>query len=728
MGLLIGRLLRRWMLIAAIAGSVMALGGLYAFLSEPVYQANILIKVDDTSGAPTSTGRDILSNVSPSFDAKSTAEGEMQILGSKLIVSHAVDALKLYINAKPHYFPLIGAWVARYYKSLPWPHFLQADGYAWANEAIDIASLDVPKDMEGAGLTITALEDGRYSLDGDQLDAPVTGKVGVTERFDTRQGVITLRVDRLVGKPGAAFDVVRSSRQDVVADLQKALQITEQGTKSNVLSLTLRGRDPARVSATVNEIGREYVRQNADRKAVIAANSLDFLQSQMPAMKQQMEEAEARYNAYRNTHTLLDIGEENRIALKNASEAEIQLLTLRRTRSELSSKFRAMHPSIVAVDEQIASMQNYLDDLNERVKSLPVDEQGALRLMREVRVSSDLYSELRKNIEELRLIRAGKVGAAQLIDASDIPKHPIRPIKSLILLVSALLGVLVGVGVTLMLDHLFAGVTEPEDIEAQTGLMVYATLPLSPKQRELEKQAETEPERQGLLALRFPGDPTVESLRSFRSALQFAILGARNNIVMLAGPLPEIGKSFVTANLATILAAGGKRVLLVDGDLRKGHLHTSFGCALAPGLAEALVHPDSFDKLIQKQIQPNLDFLQAGFYPSNPSELLMGKNFSTLMTAASNHYDIVLIDSAPALAVSDAGIMAPIAGSIFLVARFGQTRIGEIEESTKRFAQTGARVSGVLLNGFSLRRANYGHASRYGSHAYTAYKYDASVQ
>jgi tyrosine-protein kinase Etk/Wzc len=210
--------------------------------------------------------------------------------------------------------------------------------------------------------------------------------------------------------------------------------------------------------------------------------------------------------------------------------------------------------------------------------------------------------------------------------------------------------------------------------------------------------------------------------------LQFAILGARNNIVMLAGPLPEIGKSFVTANLATILAAGGKRVLLVDGDLRKGHLHTSLGCALAPGLAEALVHPDSFDKLIQKQIQPNLDFLQAGFYPSNPSELLMGKNFSTLMTAASNQYDIVLIDSAPALAVSDAGIMAPIAGSIFLVARFGQTRIGEIEESTKRFAQTGARVSGVLLNGFSLRRANYGHASRYGSHAYTAYKYDASVQ
>jgi tyrosine-protein kinase Etk/Wzc len=307
---------------------------------------------------------------------------------------------------------------------------------------------------------------------------------------------------------------------------------------------------------------------------------------------------------------------------------------------------------------------------------------------------------------------------------------------TLILLVSALLGFLISVCVTLMIERLFTGVTDPEEIEARTGLVVCATLPLSRKQSEFEKQAKQKKTRQSdgaveqhrLLASRCPGDPTVETLRSFRSALQFAMLGARNNIVMLAGPLPEIGKSFVTANLASILAAGGKRVLLVDGDLRKGHLHDSFGCIRGPGFAEALVAPDALDRLLHKQILPNLDFLQVGAYPANPSERLMGNGFGTLMRTVSERYDIVLIDSAPALVVSDAGIMAQTAGSVFLVARFAQTRVGEIQESIKRFAQTGARVQGVLLNGFSIHIGNYGDPSRRGSHAYRAYQYDASTR
>jgi tyrosine-protein kinase Etk/Wzc len=101
----------------------------------------------------------------------------------------------------------------------------------------------------------------------------------------------------------------------------------------------------------------------------------------------------------------------------------------------------------------------------------------------------------------------------------------------------------------------------------------------------------------------------------------------------------------------------------------------------------------------------------------------MGDAFRALMRSASERYDIVLIDTPPVLAVSDTGIMAPIAGSIFLVARFAQTRIGEIEESIKRFAQTGARVNGVLLNGYSLHRSSYTHASRYGSKAYEDHQY-----
>ncbi|MEA3122525.1 MAG: tyrosine-protein kinase Etk/Wzc, partial [Paraburkholderia sp.] len=318
--------------------------------------------------------------------------------------------------------------------------------------------------------------------------------------------------------------------------------------------------------------------------------------------------------------------------------------------------------------------------------------------------------------------------SAQLIDRADVPEHPVRPIGALIILVSALLGLFAGVAITFVRKLLFAGVTEPEEVEARTGLMVYAMVPHSAKQSDLNREANASGANDPILARRFPRDPAVESLRSFRSALQFALLGARNNIVMLAGPLPQVGKSFVAANLAATLAMAGKRVLLVDGDLRKGALHRRFGIASGLGLAEALADPARFPDVIRREVMPNLDLLPCGTYPTNPSELLNGSAFESFMRRASALYDIVLLDSAPALVVSDAGVVASCAGTVFLVARFSETSIGEIEETTKRFAQTGARVHAVILNGFTVRSMKYVHPGRYASHAYTVSQYDGSTK
>jgi tyrosine-protein kinase Etk/Wzc len=364
--------------------------------------------------------------------------------------------------------------------------------------------------------------------------------------------------------------------------------------------------------------------------------------------------------------------------------------------------------------------KQYLADQKERVKAMPLEEQGALGMMRDVRVTTELYSAVRNNIEELRLVKASKAGSAQLIDRADVPEHPVRPIRLLIVLVSALLGVFTGVAITFVRQLLLDGVTEPEEVEARTGMMVYGMVPYSAKQRQLDSQASGAGADNLILASRYPRDPTVESLRSFRSALQFSLLGARNNIVMLAGPLPEVGKSFVAANLASILAMGGKRVLLVDGDLRRGTLHRSFNVSQGGGLAEALADPALFSDVIRRNVLPNLDLLPCGLYPASPSELLDGSAFDSLMRQASAQYDIVLLDSPPALAVADAGIIASCAGSVFLVARFSETRIAEIEETTKRFAQTGARVHGIMLNGFTMGSMKYLHPGRYGSYAYIA--------
>jgi tyrosine-protein kinase Etk/Wzc len=269
-------------------------------------------------------------------------------------------------------------------------------------------------------------------------------------------------------------------------------------------------------------------------------------------------------------------------------------------------------------------------------------------------------------------------------------------------------------------------VADPEELESRTGLSVYATIPVSDRQYELTRRMSSKGEEPLALANRFPMDPAVEALRTMRASLQFALNGDRNNVVMLAGPLPGIGKSFLSANLSTLLAAGGKRVLLIDGDLRRGHLNEYFGLPRGAGLADLVAGNRSFDDTVHKEVLPKLDVLQCGEYPRDPAELLLSANFRATIRAASELYDIVLLDAPAILAVSDTATMAPVADSIFLVARFADTRAGEISESVKRLAQTGAKVEGILLNGFKVNRGNYAQSRRYGNYAYEAYYSDST--
>ncbi|MGF6662664.1 tyrosine-protein kinase Etk/Wzc [Paraburkholderia atlantica] len=708
---------RRRLTIALTTVVCLVLGGVVA-LTSPVYQSNILVKIDQLPEAQPSSRPELMSMVSPAFDARSKTTGEMQVIQSRQTVAHVVDELELDVVSGPRRFPVIGAWLASHASDLSKSVFGSIGGYAWGKEQVKVGAFKVPRELEDRKLTLTALSAGRYELSGSELDSPFVGTVGRTETVATTKGDVTLRIDTLVAAPGIRFDLKRLSRQDVIDDMQKNLQITEQGEKSNVVSVSMRGSDPELLSQTLNALGAQYVRENNDRNATIAANSLRFLESQLPAMQAQMVAAEHRYTAYRHSLGLVDATEEGRLNLQRVSDAEAQLLTLQRSRADLAARYAPSYPAVASLDAQIAMTKQYLEAGRARVNAMPTEQQDALALMRDVRMTTDLYTAARNNVEQLRLIQASKAGFAQIIDPAIVPEHPVRPVRSLVLAASLLLGLLAGVAISFVREMLFAGVTEPEQVEARTGLMVYGMVPHSAKQDELQSKANATDARDLILACRHPSDPAAESLRSFRSALQYMLASARNNIVMVAGPMPQVGKSFVAANLAVILAMTGKRVLLVDCDLRRGALHRSFGLPAGLGLAEVLADPSLTVELATREVLPNLDILPCGDYPANPAELLNSLAFDSLMRNASARYDIVLLDSAPALAVSDAGIIAPHAGSVFLVARFSETRLAEIEETARRFAQVGTRIHGVMLNGFALRSVKYLHPGRYGSHIY----------
>jgi tyrosine-protein kinase Etk/Wzc len=710
-------------LIATVTALFLVAGALYAWLTPPIYEAAIMMQVEEDRDTGAIKG--MLGDVPSLMDVKSPAEAAMQILGSRLVLSRSVDALRLYIAASPRRFPLIGRWIARQGEGLSRPGILGIGGYAWGSEAIDVGAFDVPPRDVGRRYTLLVLQGGRYALRGDGIEGEVIGRIGVVERFAARSGPISLWVKRIDAQEGIVFELTRYSFQKTVMQLRKALAILEKGRQSGVIEATMQSDDPELLSETLNEIGRQYLRQNIESKAEQAEKSLEFLVAQQPQMKRQLEEVEDRYNAYRNTHSIIDLSEEGKVVLQRSAEAESKLLQLKQKREELAMRYMPSHPSLIAIDGQIAEAQRAAGELTGRIKQIPLSEQSALRLERDMRVDTNLYVSLLNNIEQLKLLKASRIGNVHLIDRADVPQLPVKPRKLMVVGLAALTGVFAGLGLVFLRDALLRGITDVTALESHSGLPVYATVPYSKQQEDLTRKMIAMVQGEDvLLATRHPHDPAIESLRSLRTALQFAMLEARNNIVLLTGPSPGIGKSFVSANLSAVLAASGKRVLLIDGDLRAGHLDRYFGEPNGVGLSDAIAGGVEYGAAIRECVRPNLDFIPTGAAPLNPAELLLSKRWVELVHAVSARYDIVLIDAAPVIPVSDAGIMAPVAGTVFLLARFEQTRLGEITESAKRLAQGGSRVSGLLFDGVKPRGYGYAYGGKYSDYRYGAYRYE----
>ncbi|MFZ3140033.1 polysaccharide biosynthesis tyrosine autokinase [Polaromonas sp.] len=718
LGLLDVLLEARW-LIVGVTALVLVLGGAYAFLSRPVYEANTLIQVEDSK--PGAAGA--LGDAASLFDIKSPATAEMEILRSRLVVGKAVDDLQLYVTATPKYLPLVGGWLARRATDLSNPGFMGMGGYVSGNESIRLGLLEVPAELEGEPLLLVATEGG-FELQGPDGQTLVQGKTGTPAEFGIGDDKGRILVIELKAKPGAYFNVARYSRLGVIEQLQKDLTITEQGKQSGVIAVQLQGTESLKIAKTLNAVGTNYVRQNVERKSAEAEKSLAFLGDFLPQLKKQLEESEVRFNKYRNQNGTFDLGVEGKTYLETAVKLQGDLLLLQQKRREQIAQFTAAHPVIQTLDAQIAAVSKEIADLTSKVKTLPNTEQDLLRLTRDVKVNSELYLNLLTSSQQLLLVKEGKVGNVRVVDAPVVPEEAIKPKRALVVAISGVLGLLLGMGLAFLRNSLRPGIKDPADIESATGLHVFATVPHSAEQDKLSKLIKSHAPGSHLLAITHPEDPGVESLRSLRTALQFAMLDARNNVVLFTGPTPGIGKSFTSANFAAVLAAGGKRVLLIDADMRKGHIHQFFGMKRGHGLSELITGSRTLGDVVRRAVAPNLDLVTTGTMPPNPGELLMSPATVQLLEALSAQYDLVLIDTPPVLAVSDTQVLAPHASTVFLVARSEVTALGELQESTKRLGQTGVPVKGVVFNDLDTSRQRYGgYGYKYSRYRYTNYQY-----
>ncbi|HVK96145.1 MAG TPA: polysaccharide biosynthesis tyrosine autokinase [Noviherbaspirillum sp.] len=705
----------RW-LIATITAVFLLLGAAYAFLSTPVYRSNMLIHVEEEGQ---SKSENIVGDMQSMFDVKTSALAEMELLQSRLVVSRAIDNLRLYIHAGPKYFPGIGSWIAERNKQLSNPGVLGYGGYAWGAEKITVDVFNVPESLLNREFVVTALGNGEFRLVQKEQDIDLKTRVGEMAIFELPQGTIEVRISHLEGKPGAEFLMTRSSRLATIESIQNTMKVEEVGGKqSGVIGVSLQGPEPHLINSVLSEVGKEYMKQNGARKTEEAQKSLAYLNKQLPEIKTQLEQAEARYNAFRNTNGTVDLGEESKLSLQQSSAAKLLKMELQQKRSELLARYTGEHPAVQGIDGQIKEINGQIAAMNEHIKSLPAIEQNLLRLQRDVKVNTELYTALLNTAQQMRLITVGKVSNVRLVDMPMLPEKPVKPNRPVILALAVLAGLFIGVVIAFFRKSLVNGIDSPEKLEQIAGVPVYATIPHSKKQKELYQQVNAKHQKVPLLANVSSTDVAVESLRNFRTALQFSLPTFKNNIVLITGATPGMGKSFVSANLAAIMAATGKKVLLIDADLRNGLLHLYFGFGRHDGLSDAIAGARRLDQVIHHGVIENMDFITTGTLPQHPAELLLRPNFGSFLAELSSRYDLVLIDAPPILAVADTMIIGAHAGAIYIMTRAGVTTPGEINESMKRLAQAGLEAKGVLFNDLKVRPGRYGYGYSYGQGNY----------
>ena len=706
LGELLGTLIDHKWLIGIVTGVFLVLSVAYALLATPIYQANALVQVEQK--VPDLPG---LSAITQTLGASnSEATTEIALITSRTVINTAVDNLNLNVVVTPHRFPLIGGFIARHYSpaqqgdvASPWLG-ISRDG--WGGEQLDVFQLSVPDSLLGKSLTLIAGAHGAYTLLDADNNTLLQGQVGQVAKGRD----VTMQVKTLTANPGMRFDVVRNRDLATISLLQQEIDATEQGKDSGIIALTYNDADPVLAANLLDQVSKAYVRQNVDRNSAQAANSLQFVREQLPVVREALEKATTALNAFQTKAHSVDITLQTKGLLDQEVAIETSIQQLRLQQADMERRFTKDHPAYKALMQQIGQMQAQKDGMEKQVGNLPDTQQELLRLTRDVQVSDQTYTGLLSQAQQLEIARAGTVGNVRVVDKAAVDiTQPVKPKKAIVVLGGTFLGGFLAVAFVFLRQMLNRGVEDPSAIE-QLGLPVYASIPVSAMEREssLRGKHMHGDGKQHLLVVSAPADLAAEALRSLRTSLHFARMEAKNNVLMISGSSPAAGKTFVSANLAAVIAQGGQRVLLIDGDMRKGALHKVIGGRADNGLSD-LISGQLELAAVTRQVPgvDGLSFIARGKIPPNPSELLMNARFTALLEQLKPLYDLIIIDTPPILAVTDAAIIGHHAGTSLLVVRFGLNQAREIALAKKRFEQNGVEIKGAIFNAVEKRSAGY---------------------
>ena len=737
--------------IVVTAVIVLTLAEAYLLIATPIYSADVLVRVDPPE--PNALGLALQNQEALPPPAPSPVT-EMAVMRSRSVLEPVIEKFRFDVSVTPHTVPLLGDIAEKFSTpgkpAAPW---LGLKSFAWGGERIQVGSLDVPQDLEEEKLTLIAREDGAYELRGPSDQLLVTGVVGKT----VRDNGVSMLVKELDARPGTKFQVIRWNSLDAVKRFGELVKVSDKVKDSGLLQIEYEDKSPGKATEVADALADQYLAYAVAARQLNDTTTLAFINGELPRLLIELKKAEDALKRFRGTAQSMQPTNEAQAYLQGGVDIDKQIAGLKVQRMQLLERYTANSRWVQNADRQIAQLQDAKAQFDSHFNNMPSSERQSVDLIRAQRVAETIYLGMVQKAEQLQVRRASTSGGAHIVDAAIRPHRPARPQPAIVLSGGVVLGLLSGVALVFMRRHVMTGVTDPRYVESRMSVPVFGEILFSRQQLLLDRYGagvgrKALPDVGGrtnlpfsrrpadiqfpdgaaemfaaesagagnsrVLAARFPHDTSVEALRTVRTAVARDLAHARNNLLMVIGPTPSAGKSFVAANLAILHAEIGSNVLLIDADMRRGHLASLFGESNRDGLSEVLSGRLGLRKALRCSTSiAGLTLLSCGIRPENPAALLMRPQFKELLARVASQYDMVIIDTPPFLAVTDASIIASEAGSSLLVLRSGMQSEQEIADTVKKMERAEGRIAGAIFNGIPLKRStrNYGYVTNYAS-------------
>ncbi len=644
------------------------LGATYAMWVRPQFTSDALLQVNVKGTSSKATKA--FGEMGAVLDLASPADAEIELIKSRMVLSYVAESEHLYLWTVPVGF---------------WDRLMHKEG------RMDLDSLRVPEKVRAKKWMAIANGDDSYSVISNDGKKVLDGKVGDVAFAEYAGDTLAIRVNYMDARKGQKFMLVRSTPLKAERALAGSLNVMEKGKQTGIISVRYSHRYPDRAASILNTIAKTYLRQNVEMRSAEAEKTLEFLEAQLPGVKAKLDSAEKILADYRYSIGSVDMTGETKAHLDKEGQLQRQFMQLEQERQAALRLFKEEHPNVQTIVKQQSKVRAELAALKKNAEKMPLTQQEVKRLQEEVAVNNEVYTNMLNNIQQLRVVRAGEVGNVRIVDFAQIEQSQTKPNKSRILMASVVFGFIFGVLFVFLMYILRNGVKSASEIERETGLSVFAKIPQSRNKilRGHRHLHHGEP-----FVLRAGEDNVGEAFRSLQTALTFLMPNPEHCVLLVMGLIPGVGKSFVSLNLAAVLAASGKKVLLIDADMRRGVIHS--GAKF--GLADVLVGLATLDTAISPKHTDNLFVMNAGKTKLAACELLRGDAMNKLLKEARAKFDMVIVDTPPLNLVTDAELICPLVDYSLFVLHYGRHSMDEIKETIDRVKRYSDKPSAIVMN------------------------------